>query len=196
MNQRMARISRKTRETDIRIELNLDGQGRSSIKTGLPFLDHMLELFGKHSLIDLSITAKGDLAVDAHHTVEDIGLVLGSALDQALGHRKGINRYGCSTIPMDDALSRVVLDLGGRPYLVIDMACRKRTSGGFDLSLTKDLLRAFTVQGRLNLHVTQFSGQEAHHAYESVFKALAHALRHACEPDPRRRGIPSSKGRI
>jgi imidazoleglycerol-phosphate dehydratase len=196
VNARKSTQHRKTRETDIRVALDLDGQGACSIDTGLPFLDHMLELLGRHWLADLSVKAVGDLHVDYHHTVEDIGLVLGSALDQALGDRKGIVRYGWALVPMDEALSRVVVDLGGRPYLVTQMACRKRKILEFDLSLLRDFLQAFSVQGRMNLHAEQFYGEEAHHAYESVFKALARALRMACAIDPRERGVPSSKGAI
>jgi len=196
MKNRIARITRKTRETAISLEINLDGKGMYSVDTGLPFLDHMLELLSRHSLVDLKLKAKGDLAVDYHHTVEDIGLVLGSAIDEALASRKGIRRYGWSYVPMDEALSRVVLDLGGRPYLVREMACRKRKLQDFELSLFVDFFQALTMQARMNLHIAQLRGQEAHHAYESVFKALARALRMACERDPRDAEVPSSKGTI
>lgn len=196
MKQRKASQHRKTRETDIRVDLCLDGTGRRAIDTGLPFLNHMLELVARHALIDLRIHARGDLAVDYHHTVEDIGLVLGAALDQALGARTGIVRYGCAYVPMDEALSRVVLDLGGRPFLVQHMACRKQKIMDFDLSLLHDFLQAFVVQGRMNLHIEQFYGAEAHHAHESVFKGLGRALRMAGARDPRERGVPSSKGAL
>jgi imidazoleglycerol-phosphate dehydratase len=196
MKARIAHVERKTKETDISIRLNLDGQGKYEIDTGLPFLDHMLELVSRHSLVDVQLKAKGDLEVDDHHTVEDIGLVLGAAFDKALGDRKGIQRFGTATIPMDETLSRVTVDFGGRPYLVSDIACRKKRTGAFDLSLMGDFFRALTVSGRLNMHITQFYGQEGHHAYESIFKALARALRQACERDPRFRGVPSSKGTI
>jgi len=196
MKARKATVKRKTSETDIVVEVNLDGTGKYKLDTGLPFMNHMLELLSKHSLIDLKIMAKGDLEVDYHHTVEDIGLALGTALDKALGTRKGICRYGWAYVPMDDALSRVVVDLGGRPYLVSNMVCRKRKILEFDLSLIKELFQAFVVQGRLNLHIDQMLGQEAHHAYESVFKGLARALRMACSVDPRETGLPSSKGKI
>jgi imidazoleglycerol-phosphate dehydratase len=156
----------------------------------------MLELFARHSLMDLSLQAKGDLQVDYHHTVEDIGLTLGQALDKALGTRAGIRRYGAFHVPMDDALSRVVVDLGGRPTYVRQMACKKKKILEFDLSLIDEFFGAFVVQARMNLHVDQLRGQEAHHAYESVFKALARALRIACETDPRDKGVPSSKGTI
>ena len=193
---RTAEVSRKTRETDIDVKLDLDGTGVSAIDTGLPFFDHMLELFSKHSLIDLTLRARGDLAVDYHHTVEDVGLTLGSALDQALGERRGIGRYGCATIPMDETLARVAVDLGGRPYLVRQMACRKQKILEFDLSLFEDFFRSLVNQARMNLHISQWEGHDAHHAYEAVFKAWARAMRQACEPDPRQPGLPSSKGRI
>lgn len=196
MKKRTAKVNRKTRETSISVEVDLDGKGLYSVTTGLPFLDHMLELFSRHSLVDLKVRATGDLAVDYHHTVEDLGLAMGTALDKALGDRKGITRYGWSYVPMDEALSRVVVDLGGRPSFVKEMACRKRKILDFELALFDEFFKAFTVQGRLNLHVAQLSGQEAHHAWESVFKALARALRQACTPDPRDERIPSSKGRI
>ena len=196
MKARTATVRRKTRETDISVTLDLDGSGSSSIRTGMPFLDHMLELFSRHSLIDMQIAASGDLHVDYHHTVEDLGLVMGEALDKALGNRCGIVRYGYSYVPMDEALCRVVVDLGGRPFLVKDMACKQRKLMEFDLSLFSDFFQAFSVQGRLNLHIAQLIGKEAHHAYEAVFKALARALRMACERDPRDRRIPSSKGSI
>jgi imidazoleglycerol-phosphate dehydratase len=196
MKARRATVARKTRETDIAVELNLDGAGVSAVRTGLPFLDHMLELASRHSLIDLAVRAAGDLQVDYHHTVEDLGLALGQALDRALGDRRGIRRYGWSYVPMDEALARVAVDLGGRPCLVKAMACRKRRILDFELSLFDDFFRAFCDRGRLNLHVAQLYGQEAHHAYEAVFKALGRALREACALDPRERGVPSSKGTI
>lgn len=194
--ERKAKIARKTRETDIVASLNLDGKGVYSIRTGLPFFDHMLELLSKHSLIDLTLQATGDLAVDYHHTVEDIGLTLGAALDKALGDRRGIVRYGCATVPMDETLARAVVDLGGRPWLEVKMACRKKKILDFDLSLFSDFFQALTVQTRMNLHIEQFYGAEAHHAYEAVFKALARALRQATERDPRNRALPSSKGTL
>jgi imidazoleglycerol-phosphate dehydratase len=196
MKKRTAKLKRKTAETDITVELDLDGTGVCNISTGVPFMDHMLDLLSHHSLIDLKICAKGDLEVDYHHTVEDIGLCLGDALNKALGDRKGIMRYGWSLLPMDDALSRVAIDLGGRPYLVLRTACRKRKIMEFDVSLIREFLQAFTVQARMNLHVDQLYGDEAHHAYESIFKGLARSLRMACSADPRNKGIPSSKGKL
>lgn len=193
---RKAVETRETRETRVHVELNLDGRGVYSVSTGIPFLDHMIELFSRHSLIDVRVEATGDLEVDYHHTVEDVGLALGTALDRALGDRRGIRRYGFFYIPMDEALARVVVDLGGRPYLVKSMICKKRKLLEFELALFDDFFQAFTVQSRMNLHIDQSRGQEAHHAYEAVFKALARALRMALEADPRDDGIPSSKGRI
>jgi imidazoleglycerol-phosphate dehydratase len=195
-NKRTAAVRRKTRETDIAVTLDLDGQGAAAVDTGMPFLDHMLELLARHALIDLKVKARGDLKVDYHHTVEDLGLVLGAAFNQALGVRKGINRYGWSYVPMDDALSRAVVDLGGRPYLVYQAAQKKRRIGAFDLGLLAEFFQAFAVQGRLNLHLCLLYGREPHHNCEALFKALARALRMACAPDPRERGVPSSKGKI
>ena len=194
MKKRKAIVARNTRDTQIRAELDVDGIGRYEIETGLPFFNHMLELLAKHSLFDLKLQATGDLAVDHHHTVEDVGLALGDALNQALGDRKGIERYGFSLMPMDETLSRVVLDLGGRPYLVVEMANRKKKILDFELSLLVEFLRAFATQARMNLHVRQFYGTDAHHAWESVFKGLARALKAACRRDPRVQGVPSSKG--
>ncbi len=196
MKKRTAQVDRKTRETDISVALNLDGDGSARIETGLPFLNHMLELFAKHSLIDVRLRASGDLEVDYHHTVEDVGLALGEALNMALGDRKGIGRYGWALLPMDEALSRVALDLGGRPYLLLEMACKKKKILEFDLGLIHEFFRAFTVQARMNLHIRQLYGNDPHHAYESVFKGVARALRMACERDARVKGVPSSKGRL
>ena len=174
--------------------LDVDGSGKYQIETGLPFLNHMLELMSKHALFNLNLKATGDLEVDYHHTVEDVGLALGEALNQALGDRKGIERYGFSLMPMDETLSRVALDLGGRPYLVLEMACRKKKILDFELSLLHEFLRGFVTQARMNLHIRQFYGADAHHAWESVFKGLARALKMACKIDPRVDGVPSSKG--
>lgn len=194
--KRTATETRNTRETQIHVEVNLDGTGLYTVSTGLPFLNHMIELFSRHSLVDVQLKATGDLDVDYHHTVEDVGLALGTAIDRALGDRKGIRRYGFFYVPMDEALARVVVDLGGRPYLVKTMACKKRKLLDFELALFDDFFQAFVVQSRMNLHIEQLAGQEAHHAYEAVFKALARAMRMALEADPRDAGIPSSKGRI
>ncbi|MCS6771314.1 MAG: imidazoleglycerol-phosphate dehydratase HisB [Kiritimatiellae bacterium] len=196
MKKRTAQIARKTRETDILVELDLDGEGRAKNQTGIPFLDHMLDLLAKHSLIDLRIEAKGDLEVDYHHTVEDVGLALGEALDRALGDRAGINRYGWSLVPMDESLCQVAIDLGGRPYLVYSLATKKRKIRDFDVDLMEEFFRAFATQGRMNLHIAQLYGQEPHHALESVFKGVARALLQAVTLNPRVKGVPSSKGRL
>jgi len=196
MTLRTATLHRKTRETDISVTLNLDGAGVYEIETGIPFINHMLELFARHSLFDLNIKATGDLHVDDHHTVEDLGLVLGTCLDQALGSRAGIRRYGHITLPMDETLARVVVDLGGRPFLAYDVKHPQQLIRDFDTRLVEEFLRAFVTQAKMNLHARLLDGGEAHHAYEAVFKGLARALRMAVEPDPRERGIPSSKGTL
>lgn len=194
MKPRTAALRRITRETQIKIRINIDGNGSAQVNSGIPFLDHMLTLLARHSLTDLSLKASGDLAVDLHHTVEDIGLCLGSVLNKALGTRKGIKRYGFAYAPMDDALSRAVIDLGGRPFLVYKVANKRRKIMDFDLGLIPEFLQSFCVQGKLNLHVAQLYGREPHHAYESLFKALALALRSAVAYDREEKGVPSSKG--
>lgn len=194
MAKRSATEHRKTRETDITLTLDVDGTGRADIATGVPFFDHMLELLTRHALFDLTVKAHGDLEVDYHHTLEDVGLVLGTVLDRALGTRRGIARYGSCLLPMDDALARVAVDLGGRPFLVYRIANRKKRIRDFDVQLVEEFFRAFVVQGRLNLHIDQEYGKDVHHAYEAVFKGVARALRAACAIDPREPGIPSSKG--
>jgi imidazoleglycerol-phosphate dehydratase len=196
MTPRRAQQHRQTRETDIFVSLNLDGTGRCKIATGIPFLDHMLELFGRHALVDLEIRASGDLPVDYHHTVEDLGLVLGTCIDQALATRKGVRRYGWCLLPMDESLCQVAVDLGGRPFLVYRIANRTRRIRDFDVKLVEEFFRALIVQARMNLHVQHLYGDEVHHAYESVFKGFARAFRMAVEPDPRDKRIPSSKGTI
>ena len=191
---RTAEVVRNTRETRIRVALDLDGSGVTDIETGVPFFNHMLELLGKHALFDLTIRADGDLEVDDHHTVEDVGLALGTALREALGDRKGIVRYGFCLLPMDETLARVAVDLGGRPYLVMEMANRSKRIKLFELGLLHEFMRAFATEARMNLHAAQLYGTDAHHAYEAVFKGLARALRTACRRDPRVKGVPSSKG--
>ena len=193
---RTATITRKTRETDISLSIDLDGTGKASIATGIPFFDHMLELLARHSLVDLEVKATGDVAVDYHHTVEDVGLVLGAALNQALGDRRGIRRYGFFLLPMDEALVRTAIDLGGRPFLVWSVNCPRTRVRDFDIQLFEEFFRALTVEGRLNLHAAHLYGAEAHHAAEGVFKSFARALRMAIELDPRETGIPSSKGTL
>ena len=191
---REAEISRKTAETDVKLRLNLDGRGKSDIATGVGFLDHMLELFAKHSLCDLSATCKGDVQVDYHHTVEDIGLALGSALDKALGDRKGIRRYGFFLLPMDESLCQCALDFGGRPFLVYSTECTATFVRDFDTALLREFFRALAVNARANVNLRHTGGNEPHHAAEAIFKAFARAVRAAVEPDPRETGIPSSKG--
>lgn len=194
MPTRQGEVHRKTRETDILIQVKIDGRGVASIRTGIAFLDHMLELLGRHGLLDLHIQAQGDLTVDHHHTVEDLGLTLGSALDQALGDRQGIGRYGWAMVPMDDALSRVAVDLGGRPWLVWRVSLRHRRIRNFDLRLVREFFQALVVQARMNLHIEVPYGEEPHHTYEAIFKGVGRALRQACARDPRERGVPSTKG--
>ncbi len=194
MKKREGIVKRKTRETSITVELRVDGSGRNDVDTGIPFLDHMIELLARHSLLDLRLKARGDTAVDYHHVVEDVGLCLGSALDQALGNRSCIARYGFALVPMDEALSRVAVDLGGRPFLVYKMACKRRKILDFDLGLVREFFNAFSVRARMNLHAEQLYGMEPHHAYESLFKAVARALRSAVAIDAAEKGIPSSKG--
>jgi len=193
---RSAEIARATRETDIKIELNLDGTGASEIATGIGFLDHMLELFAKHSLVDLAVAAKGDVEVDYHHTVEDVGLVLGACINKALGDRKGICRYGFFLLPMDEALCEVSLDLGGRPFLVFSSPMKHMRVRDFDIKLLEEFFRALTCEARMNLHIRQIDGGEAHHVCEAIFKGFARALRMAVAVDPREQGVPSSKGVI
>jgi imidazoleglycerol-phosphate dehydratase len=188
--------TRTTRETDISISLNLDGTGVSNIATGIGFLDHMLELFAKHALVDLDVQATGDVHVDYHHTVEDIGLVLGMCIQETLGDRKGIRRYGYFQLPMDESLAEVALDLGGRPFCVFISTAKHEKVGGFDVKLLDEFFRAISVEGRMNIHIRHVYGDEIHHVCEAVFKAFARAFRMAVEKDPRETGIPSSKGTI
>lgn len=194
--QRKASKSRDTRETKIKLELNLDGTGVSKITTGIGFFDHMLELFARHSLMDLTVEAEGDIHVDYHHTVEDVGLVLGAALNQALGDRRGIRRYGFFLLPMDEALCEVALDLGGRPFLVFQSPMKHMKVRDFEVKLLEEFFRAFAVEAKMNIHLRQICGDEVHHVCEGFFKGFARALRMAVEADPRETGIPSSKGVI
>ncbi len=196
MEKRQATIVRNTRETQIEISLNLDGTGRHEIATGIPFMNHMLEIFSRHSLIDLTVKATGDTEVDDHHTMEDIGIVLGSCLDKALGDRRGIRRYGSMLLPMDESLTRVAIDISGRPYLVYRVNKDRDFIGTFDVRLVEEFFRSVAMQVKMNLHIENLYGDECHHIVESVFKAFARALREAVEPDPRDAGIPSSKGVI
>jgi len=194
--QRIASIERKTKETDIRLSLNLDGTGKSELASGIPFFDHMLEQISRHGLIDLTIDCKGDLEIDAHHTVEDIGICLGEALRDALGDKAGIVRYGHAYVPLDEALSRVVLDLSGRPGLEYHVDFPKERVGDFDVDLFKEFFQAVCNHGRITLHIDTLRGANNHHIIETVFKALGRALRMAVEADPRQSGIPSTKGAL
>jgi imidazoleglycerol-phosphate dehydratase len=193
---RVSEICRTTRETEICLKLDLDGTGRSEIKTGIGFLAHMLELFAKHSLFDLEVTCKGDLHVDAHHTTEDVGICLGMALDQALGDKAGIRRYGHSILPMDEALVTCAVDLGGRPYFAWDAEMPSPKIGEFDSELIAEFWQAVAIHGRMNLHVVKNAGRNTHHVSEAIFKGMAKALRQACEHDPRVEGVPSTKGTL
>ncbi|MBQ9725892.1 MAG: imidazoleglycerol-phosphate dehydratase HisB [Kiritimatiellae bacterium] len=194
MKHRTATVKRETRETQIEVELDLDGTGRAAVSTGVGFLDHMLELFAKHSLVDLAVSCKGDLQVDYHHTVEDLGLALGTALDGALGDRKGIRRYGFFLLPMDESLGQAAVDFGGRPFLVYSTECVSTFVRDFDTALLREFFRALSVNARANVNLRHTGGNEPHHAAEALFKAFARAVRAAVEPDPRERGVPSSKG--
>jgi len=191
---RTARLRRETTETKIDLAIDLDGTGKGEIRTGVGFFDHMLTLLAKHSLIDLTVTADGDLHIDAHHTVEDVGICFGKALAQALGDKAGIRRYGDATVPMDETLVTAAVDLSGRPFLVWKVAVPPETLGTFNTGLAEEFWRAVSSAGGFNLHVVGHHGHNSHHIIEGVFKAAARALRQAVEPDPRGGGVPSTKG--
>jgi imidazoleglycerol-phosphate dehydratase len=194
---RTAEVTRNTNETQIRVKLNLDGSGHSSFKTGVPFLDHMMDQIARHGLIDLEVEAKGDLHIDAHHTVEDIGITIGQALVKAIGDKKGIRRYGHAYVPLDEALSRVVLDLSGRPGLEFHVEFKRGMIGQYDVDLTHEFFQGFVNHALVTLHVDNLRGENAHHQCETVFKAFGRALRMATEMDPRAAGsIPSTKGSL
>ncbi len=192
--KRIGKQIRKTRETKIAVELDLDGSGKSEISTGIGFMDHMLELFARHGKFDLKVQAAGDLEVDAHHTMEDLGLVLGEVFGQALGDKAGIRRYGSFLLPMDETLVLIALDLSGRPYLVYDLVPPVEKVGTLDTALFHEFFQAFCVKGGINLHVRLMAGGEIHHIFEAVFKGLARALEQAVSHDPKEKGIPSTKG--
>jgi imidazoleglycerol-phosphate dehydratase len=197
--QRTARIERNTKETQIDLSLNIDGKAVYEIDTGVPFFDHMLDLLAKHAMFDLKIKASGDIDVDYHHLVEDVGIVLGEAFNTALGERKGINRYGFWVLPMDEAQAQadVCLDLGGRPYFVYTMEHGQKYIRDFDVTIIKHFWRSFCDSARMNLHIELKFGEDLHHCVEAIFKSAARALRMACDTDPRALDlIPSSKGRI
>jgi len=194
---RKAAIKRKTKETDISLDLNLDGKGNYSIKTSIPFLDHMLSLMCKHGLFDIKLKAKGDIDIDDHHTVEDVGIVLGKALKQALGDMKGINRYGQASVPMDEALATASLDISGRPYLVYKVEFPKKGKlKDFDPDLIEDFLQAFASNGNITLHINALYGRNIHHIIEAVFKGIGRALREAVAINPKIKGVPSTKGKL
>jgi imidazoleglycerol-phosphate dehydratase len=194
---RQARVERKTKETDIVLQLNIDGTGASKIQTGIPFFGHMLEAFSKHGLMDLTVDASGDLEVDLHHTVEDVGIVLGKALREALGDRTGIVRYGTASIPMDETLVSAAVDISGRPFIVFNVPLRRTRIANMDLDLLQDFFRAFAFNAELNLHVNMHYGDNLHHIAEAVFKAVARAVAQATRLDPRIAGVvPSTKGSL
>ena len=194
---RKAAIERNTKETQIRVEVNLDGTGVGQLDSGVPFLDHMLDQLVRHGLVDLVVAAKGDLHIDAHHTVEDIGITLGQAVNQALGDKKGIRRYGHAYVPLDEALSRVVIDLSGRPGLEFHVPFTRAMIGQFDVDLAHEFFQGFVNHALVTLHIDNLRGDNAHHQCETVFKAFARALRMALEIDPRQGGaLPSSKGAL
>ncbi len=189
-------VERHTKETKIFLEINIDGKGSYDITTGIPFLDHMLELFAKHGLFDLKITANGDTDVDDHHTVEDIGMCLGDAINNALGDKVGINRYGFFLLPMDEALAEVAIDLSGRPFVVFNTKWQQEKIKTFDTSLVEEFWRGFGTRALANIHINVKSGKDAHHVCEAIFKAAARALDEASSIDPRRSDIPSTKGTL
>lgn len=194
---RSAKVSRNTLETKISVEVNLDGSGKVKLDTGLPFLEHMLDQIARHGLLDLDINAKGDLHIDAHHTVEDIGITLGQAFTQAIGDKKGLRRYGHAYVPLDEALSRVVLDISGRPGLVFNAEFVRSNVGEFEVDLIREFFQGFVNHALVTLHIDNLAGDNAHHQAETIFKAFGRALRVALEFDPRMAGVmPSTKGTL
>jgi imidazoleglycerol-phosphate dehydratase len=195
-HNRRAAVERTTAETSVRVDLSLDGTGRGQIHTTIPFLDHMLTLLAKHGFFNLTVQAKGDTDIDDHHTIEDIGIVMGGALKQALGSKEGVRRFGWASVPLDETLAQVTVDLSGRPYLVYHVELPQRRIKEFDLGLFEDFFQAFATHGALTLHVNVLYGRNPHHIMESVFKALAKALDQATSIDGRVRGVLSTKGRL
>lgn len=193
---RVARIERKTRETEVKLQLNLDGRGDYRIRTSVPFLDHMLALFCKHGFFDLKIDASGDTEIDLHHTVEDIGICLGKSVKEALGEKKGITRYGSCFLPMDEALAFVAIDISSRPYMVFNVPLPKAKVGNFDVELLKDFFRAFVNNSGVTLHIVLHYGENLHHISEAIFKAFGRALSKAASFHEKVRGIPSTKGEL
>ncbi len=195
-NMREAQVTRNTLETQISVKLNLDGSGNSRLASGVPFLDHMLDQVARHGVFDLEVSAKGDLHIDAHHTVEDIGITLGQAFAKAIGDKKGVRRYGHAYVPLDEALSRVVVDLSGRPGLEMQVEFVRARIGEFDVDLVREFFQGFVNHAMVTLHVDNLKGDNAHHQAETAFKAFGRALRMAVEPDPRMQGVPSTKGNL
>ena len=195
-NGRRASVTRTTKETDITVALNVDGRGQADVDTGIPFLNHMLDIFARHGFFDLSVRARGDLDVDQHHTVEDVGLTLGQALRDALGDKAGIRRFGDASCPLDEALVTAVVDLSGRPFLAYNLKIKQARVGNFDTELVHDFLLAFSNQVGMNLHLNQVQGRNPHHIIEAGFKALARALDKAKQVDPRVKGVLSTKGSL
>jgi imidazoleglycerol-phosphate dehydratase len=193
---RQAKVTRNTNETQISVALNLDGSGQSRLATGVPFLDHMLDQIARHGVFDLEVEAKGDLHIDAHHTVEDIGITLGQAFAKAVGAKEGVRRYGHAYVPLDEALSRVVVDLSGRPGLSLKIDFVRARIGEFDVDLVHEFFQGFTNHALVTLHVDNLKGDNAHHQAETAFKAFGRALRSAVELDPRVTGVPSTKGSL
>lgn len=197
MSQRTAKVERNTLETQINININLDGTGKASLMTGIPFLDHMLDQVARHGLVDLEINAQGDLEIDAHHTVEDVGITLGQAFNKALGDKKGLVRYGYACVPLDEALSRVVVDFSGRPGLFYEVHYPRGMIGSFDVDLFREFFQGFVNHADVSLHIDNLKGDNAHHIAETIFKAFGRAIRMAITADPRMAGImPSTKGSL
>ncbi|HEX3356346.1 MAG TPA: imidazoleglycerol-phosphate dehydratase HisB [Tepidisphaeraceae bacterium] len=196
MTNRSSDISRKTKETNIRVALNLDGTGVASIKTGVGFFDHMLDLLSRHSLIDLAVEAQGDLHIDAHHTVEDVGIVIGQSIEKSLGDKKGIYRYGWAIVPMDESLAQVAIDLSGRPAFIYNVAYRGSMIGNFPVELVEEFFKSISTNAKMNLHINVPYGTNNHHIAEAIFKAFAKSLRQAIESDPRNPNVPSTKGSL
>jgi len=193
---RTAQIDRKTKETKVSLALNLDGTGKAAIHTGVGFFDHMLDLLSRHSLMDLAVTAEGDLQVDSHHTVEDVGIVVGQAIERAVGDKRGINRYGWAIVPMDESLAQVAVDLSGRSAFVFNVEFKSESIGSFPVELVEEFFKALCTNAKLNLHITVPYGTNNHHISEAIFKATARALRQAVTHDPRNNDVPSTKGSL
>ncbi len=197
MSERKAAVQRDTLETQIQVNVNIDGSGQSRLETGVPFLDHMLDQVARHGLLDLEVSAKGDLHIDAHHTVEDVGITFGQALAEALGDKKGIRRYGHAYVPLDEALSRVVIDFSGRPGLEYEVVYPRARVGDFDVDLLQEFFQGFVNHAQATVHIDNLRGRNAHHIAETIFKAFGRALRMAVEADPRMQGtVPSTKGTL